>query len=199
MENRATGSYAYDALILKNPELHHHAMGKIKVMESIIALGCEGRILDLMQTILLQKGTFEHDSSIHWNLLNNKESQKVIGFKKEINKLLKHPAFWPENTINRKYVNIDEQSKVMVIKREDKTRGTNESFYCLINLSNKVINDYAIGLDTPGNYEVIFDSEVELSESILKTSKSDRFEVFPYEVLIKPLKPYQTIVIKKLI
>jgi len=197
MEGRATGSYAYDALVLKDPSIHFHAIGKIKVMESFIAFACEGRILDLMQTFLLQKGSFEHDSSIHWNLLNNKESNNMILFKKEINNLLNQPAFWPENTINRKYINVDDQSKVVVIKREDKTRGTGDVYYCLINLSNKVVEEYAIGLDSSGEYEVVFDSEVELAGSLLKTNKSDRFEVFPYEVLLKPLKPYQVFVIKK--
>lgn len=197
MEGRATGSYAYDALILKNPSLHFHAVCKIKVMESIIAFGCEGRILDLLQTFLLQTGTFEHDSSIHWSLLNNEESQKVILFKTKINSVLENPAFWPENTINRRFVNVDEQNKVIVIKREDKTRGTKSVFYCLINLSNKMVDEYAIGLDSPGEYEVIFDSENELLNTKLKTSRSNRFEVFPYEVLLKPLKPYRVFVIQK--
>ena len=197
MEGRATGSYAYDALILKKPELHFHAVGKIKVMEAIISFGTEGRILDLLQTFLLQKGTFEHDSSILWILLNDEESKKLIAYKKYLNSLLHHPAFWPENTINRKFVNVDEKNKVLVIKREDKTQGTDELFYCLINTSNKTVREYAIGIEEKNSFQVIMDSELSHdTPKSVESVKSNNFELLPFEIKIKNLKPYQIIVFK---
>ena len=150
MHGRSTGSYAYDALILDRPELHEHAIGKIQVMEALIAFGCEGRILDLMQTFLLQKGSFEHDSAIHWKLL---DKDNLVKFKKSINKILDIPAFWPENVIHREYTNIDEKNKVLIINR----KGNQEEYICAINFSSNKIKAYTIGV-TEDAYEVIFDS-----------------------------------------
>ncbi|MCF7798923.1 alpha amylase C-terminal domain-containing protein [Candidatus Woesearchaeota archaeon] len=205
MAERATGSYAYDALILKRHNLWFHAIGKIKIMESIIAFGCEGRILDLLQTFLLQEGTFEHDSSIHWGMLKNDErSQKIVQFKKEINNVLNHPAFWSENTLYRKYLNVDEQNKVLVIKREDKTTNSNEEFYILINLSSKETFDYAFGIEEVGEYELVFNSDekafmgtgkAQLPKE-LKATKTQRFALFKEEILIPSIAPYHVLVFK---
>lgn len=204
MPERATGSYAYDALILKNPDLKYHAIGKIKVMEAIISFGCEGRTLDLLQTFLLQLGTFEHDSSIHWNLLNNQSSSEVVTYKKKVNELLEHPSFWHENTLYRKFINVDEKNKILVIKREDKTTKTNTSFYIIINLSSKPLNGYAIGLEKSGNYELIFNSDEKQyggndTSSIknLFAKKSSNFEHFSKEIVIDTIAPYQILVLKR--
>ncbi|MHC1598798.1 MAG: alpha amylase C-terminal domain-containing protein [Candidatus Methanofastidiosia archaeon] len=205
MEQRATGSYAYDALILKRPELQPHAIGKIKIMESVISFGCEGRTLDLLQTFLLQMGTFEHDSSIDWSLLKQKTNQQVVAFKQEVNTLLDKPAFWPENTLYREYTNVDEQSKILVIKREDKTQNTNESYYCILNLSNKKLLDYAIGVHKKGKYDCVLDSDkkafsgtdIAIIPEELTSQESQQFEHFKHEVVIPIIGPYHCIVIKK--
>ena len=205
IEQRATGSYAYDALILKNPDLDFHARGKIRVMESIISFGCEGRLLDLLQTSLLQKGTFEHDSSIHWGLLETNANSKItVLYKQKLNKLLEHAAFWPENTLYRKYVNIDEGNKIIVIKRSDKTQDTKTSFYILINTSSKVHNNYAIGVEDEGKYDLVFNSETinplaeqSEEEKIFKSTKSTQFEFFSKEIRINTIQPYQVVVLKR--
>lgn len=205
MHGRATGSYAYDALILKNPNLAFHAIGKIKVMEAIIAFGCEGRFLDLLQTFLLQIGTFEHDSSVHWDLLKNNESTKqVINYKKKINTIVSHPAFFPENTVYRKYVNVDEQHKVLVIKREDRTQ-TKEAFYIIINLSSNYLCNYAIGVEKRGTYSVIFNSDNKefagtnniLFNETYTSQKSMNFALFSQEISFDSLAPYQVLILKK--
>lgn len=201
IEMRATGSYAYDALTLKKPELKIHAIGKIKIMEAIIALGCEGRILDLAQTFLLQTGTFEHDSSIHWGLLKkDKDSEETTAYKQYLNQLLeREPAFWPENTLYREYINVDEQNKILVMRREDKTQGTGRSWYCVINLSNREHFDYRIGVDYNGRYSIAFDSTKErplqLSRpfGVLTSQKSDNFELFSKEIVFEHIGPYQVI------
>ncbi|MBN1175264.1 alpha amylase C-terminal domain-containing protein [Candidatus Woesearchaeota archaeon] len=206
MHGRATGSYAYDALILKNPSLHFHAVGKIKFMEAIIAFGCEGRILDLLQSFLLQMGTFEHDSSIHWGLLNdNPESVKVVNYKKAVNELLERPAFWVENTLYRQFVNVDETNKVLVIRRVDKTQDTNEDYYILINLSSKSCPNYAIGVEKKGTYEVVLDSDAEFfagtNTSMLnkeyESTKSSSFAHFSWEIKLNNVAPYHVVVLKR--
>ena len=206
MHGRATGSYAYDALILKRPELAFHAIGKIKVMEAIIAFGCEGRFLDLLQTFLLQEGTFEHDSSIHWNLLKqNENTKKVIAYKQKINELVQEPAFFPENTIYRKYVNVDETNKLLVIKRESKTKENKSIFYIVINLSTNELHNYSIGVEKRGTYSLIFDSDKKIyagtgynnqSESFT-THKSNNFELFKHGICFSRLAPYQILIIKE--
>jgi len=205
MAERATGSYAYDALVLKNPHLWFHACGKIKIMEAIIAFGCEGRTLNLLQTFLLQEGTFEHDSSIHWGMLKeNDNSKKIIEYKKQINSLLEHPAFWPENTLYRQYLNVDEKNKVLVIKREDNTTGTKDVFYILINLSNKETNNYAFGIQEKGDFELVFNSDeknflgtgnAKLPQA-LRTTKSNQFALFKEEICIPIVAPYHVVIFK---
>lgn len=206
MHGRATGSYAYDALILKNPSLHFHAVGKIKIMEAFIAFGCEGRILDLLQTFLLQQGTFEHDSSIHWNLLNeNPESLKVVNYKKEINKLLERPAFWVENTLYRQFVNVDETNKILVIRRIDKTQDSNEDYYILINMSSVTLHDYAVGIDKKGTYKVVFDGDADFFagtntsnlQKEYECNNSNQFAHFSWEIKLGTIAPYQVLVLMK--
>lgn len=206
MHGRATGSYAYDALILKNPAVHFHAIGKIKIMESIIAFGTEGRILDLLQTFLLQQGTFEHDSSIHWDLLkNNSESKKVVNFKKEINSLLEKPAFWVENTLYRQYVNVDETNKVLVIRRIDKTQNTDEDYYIVINLSADHKNNYSIGVEKNSLYVPVFNSDLEIYagtnnshlEKEYQANKSSQFAHFSWEINFEYIAPYQIIILRR--
>lgn len=193
MAERATGSYAYDALILKKPELHFHAVGKIKIMEAIIAFGCEGRTLNLLQSFLLQLGTFEHDSSIHWGLLQHEENKSVVAYKKQVNSIMQHhPACWPENSLYRQYVNVDEQSKVLVIKRVDKTQGTQEQIYIVINLSSKPFGEYAVGIEKPYSGEVLLSTG---REKEVQAQPSSRFEVYPFEWLIS-LDAYQVTIIK---
>jgi hypothetical protein len=63
------------------PSNHHHAIGKIKVMEAYISFCMEGRTLDLVQTFLLQPGTFEHDSSIRWYLTFNPVNRHLLNYK----------------------------------------------------------------------------------------------------------------------
>ncbi len=216
MEGRATGSYAYDALTLGDETLHEHATGKIRIMEALIAFGTEGRILDLVQTFLLQTGSFEHHSSIDWSLLQNEESKKMLRFKKRINVLLDDPAFWPENTINREFTNIDEEHKVLAIKRKDTTNASTlpqstgsssqsktitssiergNEYVVLINLSAKKIKNYALGV-VAGEYLC---EEVYEGRTTTRVSQpSTNFEYFSDEILFETIEPYAVLICKKI-
>jgi len=197
MYGRATGSYAFDALTLNDPQLKSHAIGKIKVMESFIAFGCEGRILDLLQTFLLQKGTFEHDCSIHWNDLNINSSKQVVLFKKQINVLLDRPAFWPENNINRNYTNVDETNKILVISRFDTTQNSFEKYYILINFSGAKQKNYCFGVEENKEFEMILNSECEKIESKKYLPKSSsKFEFFSKEIELNEIEPYQILIFR---
>jgi 1,4-alpha-glucan branching enzyme len=83
MEQRCTGAFAYESMMQLSTANHIHAIGKIKVMEAIISFFCEGRTLDLLQTFLLQPGSFEHDSSIRWDLSYNQLNKNLVNFKKK--------------------------------------------------------------------------------------------------------------------
>ena len=200
MENRATGSYCFDTMMISSNENYYHTIGKMKVMESIISFSLEGRTLDLIQTFLLQRGTFEHDSSIHWDLKNLKN---LIEFKKEINNIMENQAFWPIFTKNREFLNVDEKNKIMVIKREN---NTGEEFIVLINISDWEINDYKIGIKNENNYKLIFNSDKEkylgsgfnYYPEIFENKKSNSFEFFDKEIEIGTVKGYQTLIFKKI-
>lgn len=202
MPMRATGSYAYDAMTL-DPYNHIHAVGKIKVMEAIIAFACEGRILDLLQTFLLQTGTFEHDSSIQWYLTFNEANRGVVEYKRRVNELLDDPAFWPASAKHRAFLNVDDQGKIIVIERraEDGDR-----YVILINLGAAKLYDYKVGVRTKNDYEVVFNSDsfkysgfgVVSYPDKLENRPSTSFEVLDREVVLGVVAPYGVVVMREL-
>lgn len=202
MELRATGSYAYDTMTIKQPHNHFHAVGKIKVMEAIISFLTEGRTLNLIQTFLLQTGTFEHDSSIKWFLNYNQCNRNLLNYKKEINHIMDDPAFWPIHSKNRNFLNIDEINKIIVIERSSHK----STYIILINLSSWIHHNYKIGVKGKQNYEVIINADLfEYSGSgmanypnIFNNKPSNNFELLDREVEIPLIAPYQILILKKL-
>jgi 1,4-alpha-glucan branching enzyme len=190
MYGRATGSYAFDAMTLGKPELEKHAIGKIQVMESLISFGLEGRTLDLLQTFLLQKGSFEHDCAIDWKKLNEEKSKEVVYFKKQVNSLLNNPAFWPENTINREYMNVDDENKVLVILRKDTTQNTNKEHYIIINFAGKRLENYKFGLEKEGKLNLILSSFNNEKNKSINITESHNFELFTKEAKIPEINEY---------
>ncbi len=205
MEERATGSYAYDTMTVKQPENHIHALGKIKVMEAIISFGCEGRTLDLIQTFLLQKGTFEHDTSIHWDLTFNQVNKNTLAYKKEINKIMDDPAFWPMFTKNRTFLNVDDKNKILVIERSASYNGKQSRFVIIINLSSWTHYNYKVGVTTKTDYDVVLNSDlfefagfgfISLPHT-LRNKPSKNFELLDRELEISMIAPYHIIVLQE--
>jgi len=204
MEQRCTGSYAYDAMAGKQPHNHMHALGKIKVMEGIISFCCEGRTLDLAQTFLLQMGTFEHNSSIHWELAFLQVSKNSLEFKKAVNKLMKDPAFWPLFAKNRAFLNIDDKSKILVVERSAEYKGKKSKYVILINMSSWVQYNYKVGVRGTEDYEVVLNSDLfEFSgfgmtayPKVLRNQPSSSFELLSREVELSKVAPYAVVVLK---
>jgi 1,4-alpha-glucan branching enzyme len=190
MEARATGSYAYDAMILKNKNLHFHAAGKIKVMEAIISFALEGRTLDLLQTHLLQEGTFEHDSSIHWDLLD--KNPESIEFKREVNELIKEEAFWPKHSGKRQIINIDEKSKTIVIKRS-KYKDDRSGFLILINMSAFETHNFVIPVVKNKIHKVILGSD---KGKEFAPQPTNNFEYFKYGITFEKVCGYEVVVLE---
>jgi 1,4-alpha-glucan branching enzyme len=202
IEMRATGSFAYDAMTYNRPENHLHGIGKLKVMEAIISFVTEGRTLDLLQTFLIQPGTFEHDSSIRWDLLNHPLRKGMVDYKTNINKILDTKSFYPINTKHRKFLNVDDKNKVLVIERSDGI----EKYVIVINLTSNTHQNYRVGLTDNKNYEVILNSDefkfsglgISSLPKFFENKKSYSFEVLDREIEIGLLAPYQIIVLKKI-
>lgn len=204
MPMRATGSYAYDALILKDPSLHQHAVGKIKVMEALISFGMEGRTLDLMQTHLLQSGTFEHDSTIHWFQEQVPAAHAVLKFKAEVNKALDHEAFWFRNVEYRKYANVHEDSKSIVIHRSASQDG---DFVIFINIAAHLLFDFQLPVPKAGGYKLILNSDdlefAGTGQAFIPTSitsvKSDQFEFYSNAIELGSVPPYAVLVFQNVL
>lgn len=205
MYGRATGSYAYDALILQKPELHHHAIGKIKVMEAIISFGCEGRTLDLLQSHLLQTGTFEHDSTIHWFLDMVPASKAMLSYKQKVNKIMDNPALWPLHTDKRLYANVDDITKSLVIFRADSHNDPKNQLVIYVNLASHMLFDYVIPVKDAGNYEVLLNSDdLQFAgdgriyyPSSLASENVDLFEYYQQGIRLDAVAPYQVLVLKR--
>ena len=204
MAERATGSYAYDAMAGKQPYNHIHALGKIKVMEAIISFCCEGRTLNLIQSFLLQKGTFEHDSSIQWPLTFNQVSRNCLAYKKEVNKIMDDPAFWPMFTKNRKFLNVDEANKILVVERSSDFEGKKSKYVIMINLSSWEHFNYKVGVRGREDYEVVLNSDLfEYSgfgmisyPKIIQNNPSKNFELLDRELNLSFIAPYGVVVLK---
>ncbi len=202
---RCTGSYAYDTMTVKQPHNHLHAIGKIKVMEAIISFCAEGRTLDLIQSFLLQTGTFEHDSSVQWFLTFTQSNCNMVEYKRRVNEIMEDPAFWPLYTKNRAFLNVDDKDKVMVVERSATHKGKSSKFVIVINLSSWVHYDYSVGVKGSKDYEVVMNSDlfdysglgVTSYPHILKNNPSTSFELFDREVKLSKLAPYGVLVLKE--
>ena len=206
MEGRATGAYAYNCMMEGNPANHFHALGKIKVMEAIISFCTEGRTLDLLQTFLLQPGTFEHDSSIQWFLTYNELNKNLVNYKRKVNEIMNDPAFWPLFVKNRVFLNVDDKSKVLVVERSAEYDGKKSRFVVIINLSASKHYNYAVGVKTKKDYKVVFNSDrflyagfgIVSYPEVLKNRESHNFEVLDREVELGVLAPYGIVVLKEI-
>jgi len=204
MEARCTGSYAYDTMTCKQPHNHIHALGKIKVMEAIISFVCEGRTLDLLQTFLLQVGTFEHDSSIQWHLTYTEVSRNTVAYKQRINEVMNDPAFWPLFVNNRAFLNVDDNSKIMVVERSADYKGKKTKFLIIINLSSWVHYDYKVGVRGEDDYRVAFNSDeyqfagfgLTSYPEILPSRPSKQFELLDRDITLDKVAPYGVLVLE---
>jgi 1,4-alpha-glucan branching enzyme len=199
MSMRATGSYAYDALILNDPSLHFHAVGKIKVMEALISFGMEGRTLDLLQTHLLQTGTFEHDSTIHWANEQVPASNAMLNYKSKVNEIMEDSAFWFESTSERKYINIDAESKSLVIYRKSLQ---SRKYVIFVNMSSTMLFDFQIPVESSGDWRLVMNSDsfeyagsgqAYIPEELI-TVKTSQFEFYSHALEMGSIPPYAVLV-----
>lgn len=205
MEMRCTGSYAYDTMTCKQPHNHFHALGKIKVMEGIISFIEEGRTLDLMQTFLLQTGTFEHDSSIHWFLTFNELNRNVVEYKRKVNEIMDDIAFWPRFVSGRSFLNLDDKNKVLVVERFAEHEGKRSRYIIVINMSAWRHHDYRVGVRTENKYRLVLNSDefkyagfgmVSYPE-VFENFSSNNFELLSREIRIGQIAPYGVVVLKE--
>lgn len=189
MEMRATGSYAYDAIILNNSQLHIHAVGKIKVMEAIISLCLEGRSLDLLQTFMLQTGSFEHDSTIHWFLEMVEANKAMIDYKKKINDIMDYEDFWPDHVSQRKILLCDDASKIIVFQKG--------KFIIFVNMSGDLISNYSVPISINGEFELLLNSDEFKYSGFGRTIYPNIIETKPGPKLkFDWIAPYQILVLK---
>jgi 1,4-alpha-glucan branching enzyme len=205
MENRCTGAYAYNCMMEGNPSNHIHSIGKMKVMEAIISFLGEGRTLDLLQTFLLQPGTFEHNSSIEWFQAFNEISKTLVDYKKNINLLMDDPAFWPSGTKNRKFLNVDDKNKVLVVERSSSNSKKQSRYLAVINTSSWKHYDYRVGIESGKKYKVVLNSD-KLSyagfgmanyKDVFEVGPSSNFELLDKEIVLPVLAPYGVVVLKE--
>ncbi len=204
MEMRCTGAFAYNCMMEGSPANHIHSIGKIKVMEAIISFLAEGRTLDLLQTFLLQPGTFEHNSSIEWFQSFNEISSALINYKKDVNSLMEDPAFWSSRTKNRKFLNVDDKNKVLVVERSN-LEGEQSRYLAVINTSSWKHYNYKIGIESGKKYEVVLNSDklsyagfgVANYKEIFEVTPSNNFELLDKEIILPVLAPYGTVVLKE--
>ena len=201
MEMRCTGAYAYECMKAETIDQHIHTIGKMKVMEAIISFCCEGRTLDLLQTWLLQTGTFEHDSSIHWYLTFNESNKSMVSYKKRINEIMDYEEFFPEYTHNREFLNVDDTNKVLVVQRES----SEHTSIIIINMGSWKLHSYKVGIKKQGTYRLEFNSDefrynghgITSFKEVYKSKESKNFEVLNQEIEFDEIPPYGIIVLRK--
>jgi 1,4-alpha-glucan branching enzyme len=201
MEMRCTGAYAYDCLKSETIEGHIHSIGKLKVMEAIISFCCEGRTLDLLQTFLLQKESFEHNSSIEWFLTFNETNRAMLEFKKKVNEIMDFEEFFPNYVNNREFLNVDDKNKILVVQRKSNSHIS----LIIINMGSNKHYKYKVGIKEKGEYQKEFNSDefkynglgLTSFKKTYQSQESTNFEVLDSEIELEEIAPYGIVVLRK--
>ena len=119
-----------------------------------------GKKLMFMGAELAQEREWDHDSSLHWHLLDNTLHRGVQHLVKDLNKLLRsQPALYEVDFAGEGFEWIDWQDRdqsVLAWLRRDK-----ESHFvlCITNFTPVIRYDYRLGVPDPGRYEEILNTD----------------------------------------
>ena len=112
------------------------------------------------------------------------------------------PAFWPINTKNRSFLNLDNENKVIILERFSE----NSRYVIIINVASYRLHNYKVGVRTSNNYELIFNSDefkfagmgISSYPKIFENKESKNFEFLDREIELSILAPYGVVVLKEI-
>lgn len=119
-----------------------------------------GKKLMFMGAELAQEREWDHDSSLHWHLLDNTLHSGVQGLVKDLNKLLRsQPALYEVDFAGEGFEWIDwqdrDQSVLAWLRRDREGRFV----LCITNFTPVIRYDYRLGVPDPGRYEEIMNTD----------------------------------------
>ncbi|RZA09203.1 MAG: hypothetical protein EOP11_02460 [Proteobacteria bacterium] len=114
--------------------------------------------MDMPQLRLLQEGNFSEASAIDWRLKRFKLSGQTNDYFSALSAFVaSNPAFAFRNMIPDVENHVDDDNKVVSLKRVD--RETGKEIYAVINFGGKRLKNYAFGVDTAEKMFLAIDSD----------------------------------------
>ena len=121
-----------------------------------------GHPMLFMGSEFAQFDEWNHDKSLDWHLLDFEHHRGILSLVKELNRLLKaEPAMYVNNynTSGFEWIDYsDSESSVFAFLR--KSNDPSENLYVFINGTPEVRHYYGLGVESAGDYEEIFNSDL---------------------------------------
>jgi 1,4-alpha-glucan branching enzyme len=119
---------------------------------------------------------------------------------------MKEPAFWPEFANTRKFLNVDDKNKVIVLEKTSYIEGKEERFVIVINTSGWLHRDYRVGVTDKNDYQVVLNSDsfeyagfgLIAYPDFVKNNESHSFELLDRELILSVLAPYGVVVLRRI-
>lgn len=137
----------------------YYAFSKVKAADALNMLVGTYH-LTFLQSRLMQTGTFDKNPSIDWSLAESGRGQQLWKMFGSLSRFMQKRASYFNFASLRKDVgnHVDDTNKVISLKRVDPATG--RELYILINLGHHDLKNYTFGVDAPGEYRAVFDSEI---------------------------------------
>ena len=147
-----------NSILNKMPGYYENKLAHVKNLYSY-QIAHSGKKLNFMGNEFVQGLEWRYYEEIEWKLLKeNKESKQIQKYVKALNKLyLEEPALWYDGQDGFEWIeheNIDENMISFLRKTPDKE----DFIIAVFNFSGADKENYPLGVDFEGEYEVILDS-----------------------------------------
>lgn len=150
----ATGAYVAS---LVNGGGWDYVVNKSKAFGSLALLSGTA-YLDMPQMRILQEGTFYSNPAVDWPLLQNPSQKSVNDYFASISRVVgNEPAFAAQNLTPEIENHIDHGNKVISFERVD--HATGRKVYAVVNLSHQGFENYALGVNAKGEFNLLVDSD----------------------------------------
>lgn len=129
---------------------------------------------------------WKFDDSLDWHLLDYPMHKQLHDYVRELNAFYTaHPEFWEidDDWKGFEWISCDDRknSVISYYRRRKEKKGKREETIVICNFTPQVLADYRIGVDTPGEYTEVFNSDASrFGGSDVKNASALRSEAVPW-------------------
>ena len=150
---------------------------------------------------------WKFDDSLDWHLLDYPMHKQLHDYVRALNAFYTaHPEFWEidDDWKGFEWISCDDRknSVISYYRRRKEKKGKREETIVICNFTPQVLADYRIGVDTPGEYTEVFNSDASrFGGSDVKNASALRSEAVPWhgrkQSLAVPLPPLAILYLKE--